>query len=161
MAAKRISGTKLEIVQAATRMFLEKGYSKTSIKAISDEVNISAGNLTFHFPTKEHLLAVLVEMLCEFQWDIIDLNAQYITCHPKCTAGSPVEEYASYCESYLIHEIIKINPNKIIFFGVDIPEKVIRDLAHIYKIYKFNDLYTIKHGSRTVQQFRNKLKYIL
>ena len=72
MAARRVSATKLEIIQVATRMFLEKGYSQTSIKAISDEINISAGNLTFHFPTKEHLLTVLVEMLCEFQWSLME-----------------------------------------------------------------------------------------
>ena len=53
-------------------MFLERGYSATSIKAISEEINISAGNLTFHFPTKEHMLSVLVEMLCEFQWSMME-----------------------------------------------------------------------------------------
>lgn len=72
MAAKRVSATKLEIIQVATRMFLEKGYTATSVKAISDEIGISTGNLTFHFPTKEHMLAVLVEMLCEFQWSMME-----------------------------------------------------------------------------------------
>lgn len=118
-------------------------------------------DIMFIFPTSilwSEDINNYLEMICK---DIIDLNAQYITCHPKCTAGSPVEEYASYCEFYLIHEITKVNPNKIIFFGVDVPEKVITNLAHIYRIYKFNDLYTIKHGSRTVQYFRDQLKQIL
>ncbi len=76
MAYKRkINTTKLEIIQAATRMFLENGYSHTPVKAISDALNISAGNLTFYFPTKEHLLAELVEMLCDFQWKIMDQSA--------------------------------------------------------------------------------------
>lgn len=61
--------TKLEIIRVATRMFLEKGYSKTTIKAISDELGMSTGNLTFYFPTKEYLLSVLVEMLIDFQWE--------------------------------------------------------------------------------------------
>lgn len=64
--------TKLEIIQVATRMFLEKGYTGTSVKAISDALGISTGNLTFYFPTKEHMLAVLVEMLCDFQWKIME-----------------------------------------------------------------------------------------
>jgi len=59
--------TKLEIIQVATQMFLEKGYTTTSVKAICDELDISTGNLTFYFHTKEHLLAILVEMLCDFQ----------------------------------------------------------------------------------------------
>lgn len=49
-------------------MFLERGYSETSARAIAAELGISTGNFTFYFPTKEHLLAVMTEMLCEFQW---------------------------------------------------------------------------------------------
>lgn len=60
--------TKLEIVQEASRQFLEKGYSATTVSAISKALEMSPGNLTFHFPTKEHLLAELVDLLCSFQW---------------------------------------------------------------------------------------------
>ncbi len=72
MARRHINTTKLEIVQVATKMFLEKGYSNTSAKAICEELGISTGNLTFHFATKEHLLAVLVEMVCDFQWGVME-----------------------------------------------------------------------------------------
>ncbi len=67
--------TKIEIVRVATKKFLEIGYTKTSIKAISDELEMSTGNLTFHFPTKEHLLAELVKMLRGFQWQLIEREA--------------------------------------------------------------------------------------
>lgn len=63
--------TKMEIIRVASKMFLENGYTATSVKAICGELGISTGNLTFHFPTKEHLLAVLVDLLCSFQWDIM------------------------------------------------------------------------------------------
>jgi AcrR family transcriptional regulator len=66
--AKKLNATKKEIILVATRLFLERGFSDTSVKLISDSLGISTGNLTFHYPTKEHLLAVLVEMLCDFQW---------------------------------------------------------------------------------------------
>ena len=68
MVRRHVNTTKLEIVQKATRMFLQQGYSTTSIKAIAESLNISTGHLTFYFPTKEHLLAELVDMLCDFQW---------------------------------------------------------------------------------------------
>ncbi len=68
MARRSVNLTRLEIIQAATKMFMEKGYSNTSARALADELGISTGHLTFYFPTKEHLLAVLVEMLCSFQW---------------------------------------------------------------------------------------------
>lgn len=67
--------TRLEIIQVATRMFLERGYTNTTTKAISDELDMSKGNLTFHYPTKEHLLAELVDMLCEFQWKLTEKEA--------------------------------------------------------------------------------------
>ena len=64
--------TKTEIVTEATKQFLEKGYSHTSIAAIAKELAMSPGNLTFHYPTKEHLLAVLVDMLCDYQWKMME-----------------------------------------------------------------------------------------
>lgn len=67
MARRRVNTTKYEIIQEATRLFLEKGYSNTTPKQICDTLDISTGNLTYYFPTKEHLLAVLVDMLCKFQ----------------------------------------------------------------------------------------------
>lgn len=67
--------TRLEIIQVATKMFLERGYTKTTTAAICNELEMSKGNLTFHYPTKEHLLAVLVDMLCNFQWELMELEA--------------------------------------------------------------------------------------
>ena len=67
--------TRLEIIRVASRMFLEKGYSATTIKAISSELEMSTGNLTFYFPSKEHLLGELVEMLGAFQWELMSREA--------------------------------------------------------------------------------------
>ena len=67
MARRRVNTTKYEIIQEGTRLFLEKGYSNTTPKLICDTLDISTGNLTYYFPTKEHLLAELVDMLCRFQ----------------------------------------------------------------------------------------------
>ena len=66
---------KHQIIKTAATMFLEVGYSKTSPQMIAKELGISTGNLTYHYPTKEHLLAVLVEMLCEFQEKLIGYEA--------------------------------------------------------------------------------------
>lgn len=73
---KTVSVTKAAIVQVATRRFLETGYSATTVKAISNELDISTGHLTFYYPTKEHLLSVLVEMLCDFQWQMMKKQVQ-------------------------------------------------------------------------------------
>ena len=67
MARQRVKRTRLDIIQCATTMFLGCGYTASSTKQIADELDISIGNLTYYFPTKEHLLAVLVDMLCDYQ----------------------------------------------------------------------------------------------
>lgn len=76
MAKRRANTTRAQIVSTATRLFLERGYSATSPKAICEELNLSTGNLTYYFQTKEHLLAVLVEMLCRFQWKWVQDTVQ-------------------------------------------------------------------------------------
>jgi len=67
--------TRLEIVQEASKKFLEKGYTRTTVSAIGKELGMSSGNLTFYFPTKEHLLAELVDLLCSFQWKRVEEEA--------------------------------------------------------------------------------------
>lgn len=63
--------TRLEIVQLASQLFLTEGYSNTSIKKIGEELEMSSGHVIFYFPTKGHLLAELIEMLCDFQWKMM------------------------------------------------------------------------------------------
>ncbi len=60
--------TRAIIIQTASELFFEKGFSKTTSTEICKIVDISKGNLTFYFPTKEHILAVLVKMTIDFQW---------------------------------------------------------------------------------------------
>lgn len=107
MAARKINATKKEIVQIATRMFLEKGFTDTSVKSISDELGISTGNLTFHYPTKEHLLALLVEMLCDFQWHIMQTvqnegNSQIFSLCLELPAIAAVCEENSIAKDFYI-----------------------------------------------------------
>ena len=89
---------KREIIKTATTMFLENGYSKTSPQMIAKALGISTGNLTYHYPTKEHLLAVLVEMLCEFQEKLIEfeadkgLSSNMSICIELMTIASACEE---------------------------------------------------------------------
>ncbi len=61
------------IIQIASKLYLEKGFEETSNKEICEILRISPGNLTFHFPQREHILTEFVKELCDFQWRLIDL----------------------------------------------------------------------------------------
>ena len=63
---KKRGSTRWQILRLAARYFIEIGYSKTSLSRIAKELGLSTGNITFYFPTKEHLLAVLVDELHGF-----------------------------------------------------------------------------------------------
>ena len=82
LRTKNTTNTRYEILQCATRLFLEKGYTDSYVTTISKTLQISTGNLTFWFPTKEHILAELVRELFAFQWEVEekeqDLLAVYL-----------------------------------------------------------------------------------
>lgn len=67
--------TRLQIIQLAARLFIEEGYSKTSAGRLAKTLDLSPGNITFYFPTKDHLLAVLVDELFDFQNLIMEQEA--------------------------------------------------------------------------------------
>ncbi len=76
MAFKKSSITKHEILKTAIQLFFEKGYSDVSPNMIAKTLGMSTGNLTYYFPTKEHLLSVLVDGLCKFQRKLIEDEAE-------------------------------------------------------------------------------------
>lgn len=93
--------------------------------------------------------------------NIIDLNTEYITYHPKCTVGSPVEGYANYCRHYLLHELMKLKPKKVFFFGVDIPDEIQQFDGINFKVYKMNNLLSIYYGKEKLTDFIIKMKQLL
>ncbi len=68
---QNINFTKLKILKTAIDLFLEQGYSATSSMQIGKKLNISPGTLTYHYSTKEDLLAILIQLLADFQWESV------------------------------------------------------------------------------------------
>jgi len=64
---KGTTNTKYEILYVSMKSFLEKGYTKSYITTIAKTLQMSTGNLTFWFPTKEYILAEMLKELCAFQ----------------------------------------------------------------------------------------------
>lgn len=67
-----ITKTEKKILQTAIRLFLENGYSKTTLKMISNECGLRQGTIAYHFHTKEDMLYYLIQALTEFHGGIID-----------------------------------------------------------------------------------------
>ncbi|MBQ2265216.1 MAG: TetR/AcrR family transcriptional regulator [Oscillospiraceae bacterium] len=99
--------TREMIVQLASRLYIEQGFSATDNKEVARQLGISTGNLTFHFPTKEHLLTELVKELCAFQRRMIDLHANedrsplLALCIEFATMTAAAEENAAIRDVYV------------------------------------------------------------
>ncbi|WP_313896052.1 TetR family transcriptional regulator [Streptomyces sp. YIM 98790] len=48
--------TRTRILQSAMRLFEERGYDKTTMRAIAQEAGVSVGNAYYYFASKEHLI---------------------------------------------------------------------------------------------------------
>src|SRR5205807_4309785 len=48
--------TRSAIIDAALRLFRERGYDATTMRAIATEAGVSVGNAYYYFDSKEHLV---------------------------------------------------------------------------------------------------------
>lgn len=60
---RRIAARKRQIIEAAIRVFLEKGYHRATTKEIADAADVSEGTIYNYFESKEDLL---IEMIGSF-----------------------------------------------------------------------------------------------
>lgn len=72
---KKRPDTRLQIIQVAAKLFIDEGYTNTSFAKIANMLDLSTGNITFYFKSKEHLLAVLVNELFSFQYNLLEKAA--------------------------------------------------------------------------------------
>ncbi|MDA0196720.1 MAG: TetR family transcriptional regulator [Bacteroidetes bacterium] len=54
-----------KIIQAAVRLYNEKGLSNVTSRHIADDINISNGNLGYHFPNKEAIVFAVYRQMGE------------------------------------------------------------------------------------------------
>ncbi len=66
---KRVTDRRRSIIEAAEKLFAEKGYESTTMQQIADEAGTSIGNMYFYFSNKEELMLSMIDELCEEIWD--------------------------------------------------------------------------------------------
>lgn len=72
--------TKTKILTAARLLFNDLGFSNVTIRMIALELQISSGNLNYHFKTREDILeALYFEMVKEFDNRVDQLGVQEIS----------------------------------------------------------------------------------
>ena len=65
MGYKKSKISVASIVDAAMRVIARQGYARTSLMDIASEVGMSKGAVHYHFPTKEALIAEVLQTACD------------------------------------------------------------------------------------------------
>lgn len=72
--------TKIKILTAARFLFNDLGFSNVTIRMIASELQMSSGNLNYHFKTRDDILeALYFEMVQEFDKRVEQLGIQEIS----------------------------------------------------------------------------------
>lgn len=93
-----ITKTEKNILKSAIRLFLENGYSATTLKMISTDCGLRQGTIAYHFHTKEDMLYYLIQALTEFHGGIID-NTHKETKNALISYATEIAIQLALCET--------------------------------------------------------------
>lgn len=107
-----MSSTKEKIIKAAIALFNEKGYVNVKMRDIANALEISPGNLTYHFPKKEILLETIHEEIIAVRNELlanVQLIPSIVNIHQQLIPL--LESYSRYRFFYIdILEITRAYP---------------------------------------------------
>jgi AcrR family transcriptional regulator len=83
------------IVEAAARLFSDKGFKDTSIAELAAATGVAEGTIFYHFKTKEHLLVHILEELHE------QIGAEIEEFHQRETTASGLDRVEETISFYL------------------------------------------------------------
>lgn len=69
---QRKTTTRAQIVNLMIELIIEEGLSKVTHNRLAKELDLAKANVLYYFPSKEHMLAVLVKELCWFEQKMME-----------------------------------------------------------------------------------------
>lgn len=93
LVSSAASARKEEILEAATRLFAERGYSETDTQALAEELQVGKGTLYRYFPSKKALFLAAVERVIVRMRERTDASA--------VGARDPLDRIARVIRAYL------------------------------------------------------------
>ncbi len=101
------------IVEESKKLFYTKGYSKTTIQEICDNTNITLGNFTYYFKTKQDLLRrVYFDYLKDIENFVVENSEEYPDLFDKYLMVCMVYNYSLFADKNISdfnYSIIKNN----------------------------------------------------
>jgi AcrR family transcriptional regulator len=97
------TATREQIVEAADRLFYERGFEHSSFADIAGAVGISRGNFYYHFKSKDEILAAVIALRLTRTQQMLDRWEE--------EASDPADRIRSFIE------ILIVNRAKIMLYG--------------------------------------------
>ena len=117
---EEIRNTKKKVIlDAALKLFAEKGYASTSISSIAETANISKGLMYNYFKSKEELLTTIVLSFMDEIGEMLDPNRDDIFC---------VEEAHQFFDKYFELLMTRTEETKL-FVQLTVQPEVIQTIA--------------------------------
>lgn len=113
---QRVDERRQSILDAAEKLFAEKGFESTTMKDITRAAGTSIGNLYFYFPNKDDLMMRLIESVINRIWDHEFDPAEYdLTINPL--THEAVDDYlkiqAFFANETFARNMLNIVPHKL------------------------------------------------
>ncbi len=121
MQEQLIAARRNQILDAATRVFAEKGFHATTIKDIAKEAGIADGTIYIYFENKMALMLGILDRMNESERRDVDLS--------QFTEG----DFRSITKGYIRHRLIVLKADNFEAFRVVVPEILVnKELRELY-----------------------------
>jgi len=154
---------KEQMLDAATRLFTDHGYAKTSMAQIAKEADVSKQTVYSHFGNKEELFSASIARKCDtailFDYELFDLT------DPRQTLldiGQRFFTMITSKEALAVHKICafeaKTYPQLSELFFQAGPERLTSDITNLMAYFNEHGLLTIPHPRHAAIQFLHMVK---
>ncbi|OJJ23952.1 TetR family transcriptional regulator [marine bacterium AO1-C] len=126
---------KEKIQQKAITLFSDKGFSAVTMRQIAEALDISPGNLTYHYKSKNELIQVIYQRMHEEAKDYI-ISEGYITLHHF---EQMMEKYYRLTQRYK-------------FFFNDVVH-ITRQYPEVGKMYEESNLLRFEQGKKLLEYY--------
>ena len=89
--------TRDHIIEAADRLFYQKGFASTSFADIADSVQISRGNFYYHFKTKDEILDAVINLRLA--------NTQKMLDQWESNGKQPADRIRSFIDILIMNQV--------------------------------------------------------
>ncbi|QIX25551.1 TetR family transcriptional regulator [Nocardioides sp. JQ2195] len=87
------------VLDAATRLFVRRGFHATSMREIAAEAGVSVAGIYHHYPAKEQILIALLDVtMSEIRWRLLAARDE---------GSGPAESFASMVESLALFHAVR------------------------------------------------------